>query len=146
VVRQGGEVDDYLLAVNSTPVTQALPLIQLVRRPEVHLAELSEALTELQQFSAAALERVETEIKYAGYIRKQQEMVDRFLRLEEKTIPNWIDYQQMPGISTEAREKLQQLRPGSVGQAGRISGVSPADIAVLLVYLETARREGKRDG
>ena len=84
---------------------------------------------------ASVIEQVEIEIKYDGYIERQMQQVERFRKLEKKQLPDDIDYMAIPSLRLEARQKLQQLRPVSVGQASRISGVSPADISVLLVYL-----------
>jgi tRNA uridine 5-carboxymethylaminomethyl modification enzyme len=93
-------------------------------------------------FSRSVRQRVEIEVKYAGYIKKQFENVERFLRLEEKQIPNTFDFAGIRGLSLEAREKLTKQRPQSVGQASRISGVSPADISVLLVALKAQKQGG----
>ena len=78
----------------------------------------------------------ETEIKYEGYIERQKRQVDQYKKMEKHKIPNWMDYDEVPSLRLEARQKLKAFRPVSVGQASRISGVSPADISVLLVYLE----------
>lgn len=144
LIRPNAEVSHILRSCGSTDLTQATSLEQLLKRPGLKMSSLSSLVPELANFSALSQERVETEVKYEGYLRKQQESVDRFLRLEQKSIPNWVDYRHVGGLSIEAREKLAQTRPGSVGQASRISGVSPADISVLLVYLESARRRGDR--
>jgi tRNA uridine 5-carboxymethylaminomethyl modification enzyme len=85
-------------------------------------------------------EQIAIEQKYAGYIRRQQEQIERFKKLEHKKLPPGLDYQKLHGLSNEAKVKLAKLRPLSVGQAGRIAGVSPADVAVLLVHLEVGRR------
>ena len=82
------------------------------------------------------IEQVEIELKYEGYISRQKKQVEQFKKMEEKKIPDWIDYEEIPSLRLEARQKLIAYRPVSVGQASRISGVSPADISVLLIYLE----------
>jgi tRNA uridine 5-carboxymethylaminomethyl modification enzyme len=87
------------------------------------------------------LEQLEVQAKYEGYINKQYEQVQRFEKMESRLIPEQIDYEDVPGLSNEAKQKLTQFRPMSVGQASRIAGVSPADINVLLIYLEKERRK-----
>ena len=99
---------------------------------------------DLPELAAAVREQVEIGIKYEGYIKKQLEQVGRAARLEAKLLPPDLDYLQISGLSREASQKLNKIRPLSVGQAGRISGVSPADIAILLVSLEQRRRKGER--
>ena len=85
-------------------------------------------------------EQVEVQVKYQGYINKQMEQVKRFNKLEQKQLPENLDYSLIKGLRTEAKQKLNKIRPASIGQASRISGVSPADISVLLIYLEQQRR------
>ena len=97
----------------------------------------------LPELSPEIRKQAEINIVYEGYIRKQREQVERMEKLEERLLPETIDYGEVPSLRDEAREKLASVRPRSVGQAGRISGVSPADISVLLVYLEQQRRMGK---
>lgn len=138
------ELADLCARLGSASVSQATQLAQLIKRPEIALREVLPLVPELRSFTSAAVEQAEVEVKYAGYIRKQEESVERFLRLEQRALPDWIDYRQLAGLSLEAREKLQRLRPVSVGQASRISGVSPADISVLLVYLASGRKEGEQ--
>ena len=104
--------------------------------------EKLQQLAELPDMAPEVQEQVEIQIKYEGYIAKQEEQVDRFRRLEKRLLPRDIDYHQIPGLSREGREKLALFRPRSVGQASRISGITPADISVLLVYLEKLRRGG----
>ena len=89
-------------------------------------------------------EQVEVQVKYEGYIKKQEAQVERFRRLEEKRIPDDLDYSRVRGLSAEAREKLELIRPGSIGQASRIVSVTPADISVLLIDLEQRRRKIKK--
>ncbi|MGI6359180.1 MAG: tRNA uridine-5-carboxymethylaminomethyl(34) synthesis enzyme MnmG [Bacillota bacterium] len=143
VLQPGAQIDRLLKSIQSTPLVQATPLAQLLKRPGLRLQTLLPLVPELADFSSECCGRVETAIKYAGYLKKQQESVERFLRLEQKLIPGWVDYQQISGLSVEAREKLSKFRPSSLGQASRISGVSPADISVLMVFLEGARRGGR---
>jgi tRNA uridine 5-carboxymethylaminomethyl modification enzyme len=97
----------------------------------------------LPEVPVAVREQVEIMVKYEGYIQKQLEQVERAARMEAKLLPEDIDYGQISGLAREAVQKLTKIRPLSVGQAGRISGVSPADISILLVYLEQYRRRGE---
>ena len=85
------------------------------------------------------MEEVEIQVKYEGYIKMQEQQVEKFKKLEEKLLPEDIDYEKLDGISLEARQKLNKFKPRSIGQASRISGVSPADISVLLIYMETRK-------
>ena len=87
------------------------------------------------------MEQVEIEVKYEGYIDRQELEVARSKTLEQKEIPDWLDYQQVPSLRTEARMKLEKIRPATLGQASRISGVSPADIAILMVWLKRGPQE-----
>ena len=91
------------------------------------------------------IEQVEIELKYEGYIGRQRKQVDQFKKMEEKKIPGWVDYDEVPSLRLEARQKLKEFQPVSVGQASRISGVSPADISVLLVFLEHHGRQQQMD-
>jgi tRNA uridine 5-carboxymethylaminomethyl modification enzyme len=117
-------------------------LRQLLRRPEVTLAQLAESDPYLARPAAdgAVREQVEIEVKYEGYLSRQAEQVEKSRRNEDRRIPAWLDYSAIPELRNEAREKLSAVRPLSLGQASRISGVSPADISILMVYLEGRRR------
>src|SRR6056297_793679 len=110
-------------------------LLQVLKMPEVGIGDIAEFLPELEQYRRSHLEHVELEVKYEGYIRRQQQQVDRFQRLENMRIPDSFDYDAVEGISSESREKFKQIRPISVGQASRISGVRSSDVAVLMVAL-----------
>ena len=121
---------------NSTPIKSGIKLGELVRRPELNyeiLAPIDEKRPELNKFIR---EEVNIQIKYDGYIKKQIEQVEKFKKLEDKKIPENIDYEAISGLRLEARQKLDKIRPASVGQASRISGVSPSDMNVLLIYLQ----------
>ena len=115
-----------------------MPLAELLRRPNVTYEKLRAAFN-LPKISAEAAAQVEIAIFYEGYIRKQAELAAKLDRLESKIIPAEIDYHALKNLRVEAREKLSEIRPRSIGQASRISGVSPADVSVLLVWLEAAR-------
>jgi tRNA uridine 5-carboxymethylaminomethyl modification enzyme len=116
----------------------------LLRRPELGYRDLLDLPLEKPHLPQEIREEVEIEVKYEGYIKKQRAQVERFEKLESRKIPQNVDYMEMKGVSTEARQKLDRIRPESVGQAARISGVSPADMAVLMIYLEQlARAKGE---
>ena len=128
-----------LAAAHTSPIRTTTSLYELLRRTEVTYADLQEPF-ELPELGKEVREQVEISIRYEGYIKKQLEQVAHMEKLEAKLLPDTIDYQEVPSLRDEAREKLALIRPLSVGQASRISGVSPADISVLLVYLEQQRR------
>ncbi|ACA60719.1 tRNA uridine-5-carboxymethylaminomethyl(34) synthesis enzyme MnmG [Candidatus Desulforudis audaxviator] len=141
------EVQDWLAARGSAPLSRPCRLSELLRRPEIRYADLVGLGVADPDVAPDVAAEVENQIKYAGYIQKQAAQVARFEKLEARRIPADLDYSEVRGLSNEAAQKLAEIRPVSVGQAGRISGVSPADIAVLLVYLEKRRRrEEESDG
>jgi len=144
-ITPGDRVDTQLAAMGSSPLRHSISLAELLRRPGFTYDKLQQ-LAGLPDLDPEVKEQVEIQIKYEGYIAKQEEQVNRFRRLEKRLLPRDIDYEQIPGLSREGREKLSLLRPRSVGQASRISGITPADISVLLVYLEKLRREGAGAG
>ena len=111
-------------------------LSDLIRRPQLGYDDLAPFDPERPALPAVVREAVEIRMKYAGYIARQQKQVEEFAREEGRLLPKTIDYLSMQGLRVEARQKLDEIRPLSVGQASRISGVSPADIAVLLIWLE----------
>jgi len=129
------ENNNYLASRNSAPIYEAVYLSELLKRPEMNKEDVTFFTNEL--YSDDTLEQLEIRIKYAGYIQKAQREVDKMLRLEDKMIPENIDYKTIKNISSESREKLNKIKPKTLGQASRISGVNPADISVLLVYLES---------
>jgi tRNA uridine 5-carboxymethylaminomethyl modification enzyme len=110
-------------------------LADLVKRPQVSYKDLAPFDKERPILAKDVCEKVETEIKYEGYINRQQAQVNEMLRLENKHIPEDIDYNDVYGLRLEAIEKLNKIRPTNIGQASRISGVSPADVSVLIIYL-----------
>ena len=120
----------------SAPVANSARLADLLRRPQVSYADIAPFDPERPPLPEAVTEEVEIQIKYAGYLARQEKQVAEFRREEARAIPEDIDYRTITGLRLEAQEKLSAIRPVSIGQAGRISGVSPADIAVLLIYLE----------
>ncbi len=134
------KVVSFLAAKEASPLKQGIPALDFLKRPEVSYGDLlklgfgDESLTKQEQ------EQVEIQIKYAGYIAKQLQQVSRLEKLENKILRQDLDYSQINGLRLEARQKLSSIKPHTVGQASRISGVSPADIGVLMVYLEQQRR------
>lgn len=124
----------------STPITTGFKLGELIRRPELNYFVLKDADPDRPNLPYEVSEEVNIAVKYDGYIRMQKEQVDAFRKLEKRKIPDDIDYNLISGLKKEAREKLIKKKPESIGQAGRISGVSPADIAVLYIYLDQNKR------
>ena len=120
----------------TAPVANSARLADLLRRPQVSYADIAPFDPERPELSTAVTDEVEIQIKYAGYLTRQEKQVEEFRKEEARLLPENLDYAAIPGLRLEAREKLAAIRPVSIGQAGRISGVSPADIAVLLIYLE----------
>ncbi len=130
------EVQELLSRYNSTPLSSGISLAELIRRPELSYEILCPLDSERPELPAEVREEVNINLKYEGYIKRQKRQVEQFKRLENKKIPKDIDYQNITSLRLEAIQKLSDIRPESVGQAARISGVSPSDISVLLVYLE----------
>jgi tRNA uridine 5-carboxymethylaminomethyl modification enzyme len=121
---------------DSTPVENSARLADLLRRPQVTYEDLAPFDPGRPQLPLAVTEEVQIQVKYAGYLARQEKQVAEFKKEESRKLPETIDYENIAGLRLEARQKLAQIRPMSIGQAGRISGVSPADIAVLLIWLE----------
>lgn len=134
-------VNEKLAGFGQAPLQRAVSAEVFLRRPEINLSLLSEFVElETEEIAPEVAEQVELQVKYSGYIERQQEQVERFLKLEAKKIPPDLQYESLHGLSSEAREKLARVRPESLGQAARISGVSPADINYLAIILEQRRR------
>ena len=130
------ELNAMLEGRGSAPVANSARLADLLRRPNITYADIAPFDPNRPDLPASVTEEVEIQIKYAGYLARQEKQVAEFKKEESRLLPPDIDYDTITGLRLEAREKLSQIRPMSIGQAGRISGVSPADIAVLLIYLE----------
>ena len=131
------EVQSLLESLNSTLLKSGTTIAELIRRPELNYKVLAPIDKERPERPEDVCEQVEINIKYDGYIRRQMKQVEQFKKLEQKKLPEDIDYEDVGSLRIEARQKLEAYRPVSIGQASRISGVSPADISVLLVYLES---------
>jgi len=133
------QVNAYLERQGSKPLSQQVKLHSVLMRPKISLEELRKELPDLdktlQNYSKEVVYLAEVGLKYEGYIRKEQEMVDKMNRLEEVVIKSTFDYHQLQSLSAEAREKLTKIQPRTIGQASRISGVSPSDVSVLLVHM-----------
>jgi len=134
------EVNEKLLALALDPLSDGVNALQFLRRPEATYELIKALVPSNLPLSPEAIEQVTIEARYAGYIEKQRQEVERTKRLEERPIPPDFDYDMPVGLSNEAREKLRRFRPATVGQASRISGINPPDISILLVYLEKAAR------
>lgn len=135
-----GTINPYLESLGADPVDGKTTLAELLKRPEVSYENLKAIDNGRPELPFHVVEKIEAELKYAGYISKQEEQIKKFKRLEDRKIPKGLDYQHIEGLRLEARQKLAARQPDSIGQASRISGVSPADINVLLVYCERLRR------
>lgn len=144
VIAPSEKVNKFLQEKGSSPISTGVKLSDLLKRPELSYEDLKEIDPARPDLPWYVQDEVEIEIKYEGYIKKQLAQIEQFKKLENKKIPECVDYSQILGLSTEARQKLSQIRPASIGQASRISGVSPADISVLLIWLESVKK-GKKD-
>ena len=142
-VGANNRIQSFLLEHNSTPLKSGSTLAELLARPELNIVMLTEIDDDRPSLPDDVLMQVEIEIKYEGYIKRQISQVEAFKKMEGKKLPDDIDYDDVGSLRLEARAKLKALRPSSVGQASRISGVSPADISVLLVYLEHIKNGNK---
>ena len=138
-VKPTAEVNEFLKKYNTSTISNGVKLADLLRRSELTYKNLEEIDGNRPLLSEEIAQEVEIQVKYEGYIKLQEEQVKKFKKLEEKLLPNEIDYSQIKGLRLEARQKLNKIKPSSVGQASRISGVSPADISVLLIYLEQSK-------
>ena len=134
------EINSILRERNTSEIRTGVRLADLIKRPELNYEVLSSVDTTRTENDRSILEQVEIEIKYEGYINRQLIIIDHVRKLEEKRLPQDIDYSTIDGLRLEAREKLNKVRPESIGQASRISGVSPADISVLVIYLASLKR------
>lgn len=134
------ELEEFFAAKNSTYSHKAFTLYELLKRPEMGYFELEKFDPARPELPKNVIEQVEIQIKYDGYIKKQWIQVDQFKKLERRRIPENVDYESISGLRLEAKQKLSKVRPISIGHASRISGVSPADISVLLIHMEQLRR------
>ena len=127
------EVNEYIETIPSTPLKDGISLYDFLKRPEITLENIKHFIK--LDYTKEELEQVEINAKYEGYIKKANKEAEKMLSLEEKKIPEDINYDTIPNLASEARQKLREVRPTTIGQASRISGVNPADISILMVYL-----------
>ena len=141
VVKPTEEVNQFLIEQGTSALTTGTKMAELLKRPELTYQNLSKIDKNRPELSRQEQEEVEIQIKYEGYIKLQEAQVEKFKKLEEKILPDDVDYEKIKGISLEGRQKLNKFKPHSIGQASRISGVSPADVSVLLIYLQQLKEE-----
>ncbi len=139
------KLNDLLVSRETSPVSTGFRLGELLRRPQISYQDLAPFDPDRPALPAAVTEEAEILLKYEGYLKKQEQQVEQMRRLENQLLPEDVDYQSITGLRLEAAEKLGRIRPRSVGQASRISGVSPADISVLLIWLEHRRKGGAKN-
>ena len=141
-VAPGPELGELLTGLGETPPGTGLSLADLLRRPRVTYAALAPFDLQRPELPPRVTEQAEIRIKYDGYIKRQLRQVEEFSKMESRRLPDGLDYTAIRGLRLEARQKLQKIRPENFGQASRISGVSPADVAALMVYVESMKNEG----
>ena len=140
-VGAGAAVQRCLTELGSTPLTTSATMAELIRRPELTYQVLSPIDPDRPDLPFDVQEEINIEIKYEGYITRQERQVEQFRKMEEKKIPEDINYDDVPSLRNEARQKLKEVRPSSIGQASRVMGVNPADVSVLMVYLKTKTKK-----
>ena len=133
------EINNYLITINSTPLTEKQKASKLLLRPDITMTSLIEAIPQLQylktQYSKEALEQTEIQVKYERYIEKEKDLVLKMSTLEEAVIPDNFNYDKVAALSNEALQKFKKIKPRTLGQASRISGVNPSDVQILMVYM-----------
>ena len=139
IVKPTKEVNELLIENGTSELTTGTKMSELLKRTELNYEKLAKIDTERPELSQQEQEEVEIQVKYEGYIKMQEAQVEKFKKLETKLLPEDINYEEINGLSLEARQKLNKFKPRSIGQASRISGISPADISVLLIYLQVRR-------
>ena len=137
------ELNEMLVEKGTSPITAGVRLFELLKRPQLAYTDFERFDSERPKLKISLINRLETELKYAGYIKIQAEQIEKARKLEQKALPSDVDYREIKGLRLEAQEKLNKHKPLNVGQAGRISGVNPADVSVLLIWL--AGKGGKND-
>ena len=145
VVKPTDKVNSFLEKCGTSALTTGTKMAELLKRPEITYLSLKEIDEEMPVLTKQEAEEVEIQLKYEGYIKMQEAQVEKFKKLETKLLPEEIDYETVQGISLEARQKLNKFKPRSIGQASRISGISPADVSVLLIYLQTIHKQAKEN-
>jgi tRNA uridine 5-carboxymethylaminomethyl modification enzyme len=140
VVKPSKESNEFLEKYGTAQIKNGIKMSELLKRTELNYERLKEIDPDRPKLSLQEMQEVEIQVKYEGYIKMQEEQVEKFKKLEEKVLKDDINYENIHGLSLESRQKLNKMKPTSIGQASRISGVSPADISVLLIYLEQEKR------
>ena len=140
VVKPTKEVNELLVKYGTSELTTGTKMSELLKRTELDYEKLEPIDENRPELTLQEKEEVEIQVKYEGYIKMQEAQVEKFKKLENKLLPENIDYEQINGLSLEARQKLNKFKPRSIGQASRISGVSPADVSVLLIYLQVNKK------
>ena len=135
------EINDFLERERTNPLTTGIKMAELLKRPEISYEKIKEIDNNVSKLNKQEEDEVEIQIKYEGYIKLQEQQVEKFKKLEEKILPEDINYEEIKGISLEGRQKLNKFKPHSIGQASRISGVSPADVSVLLIFLQQIKQK-----
>ena len=143
IIKPTAEVNEFLNKNNTSKITNGVRLSDLIKRSEFSYKKLIEIDKNRPNLPDDVATEVEIQVKYEGYIKLQEDQVKKFKALEEKLLPKDIEYNTIKGLRLEARQKLDKIKPNSIGQASRISGVSPADISVLLIYLEQVKLKNK---
>ncbi len=143
IVKPTQDVNELLINCGTSPLTTGTKMSELLKRTELDYDKLASIDSERPELTLQEKEEVEIQVKYEGYIKMQEEQVEKFKKMETKLLPEDIDYSSINGLCLEARQKLDKFRPRSIGQASRISGVSPADISVLLIYLQVNKNSNK---
>ncbi len=141
IIKPSKEINEFLVTRETSPIETGVKLAELLKRTEIRYKDLKEFDLNRPELANEVIKEVEIELKYEGYIKMQKAQVDKFRKLEQKKLRENIEYSEINGLSLEARQKLDKYKPSSVGQASRISGVSPADISVLLIFLEQEKRK-----
>ena len=145
MVGGNSKIQEFLRSMETTELKTAVSLAELIRRPELSYEKIAPIDPERQPLPADVIEQIDISIKYEGYIKRQTEQVHQFKKLEKRIIPSDLNYDDVSNLRKEARQKLKDIKPENIGQASRISGVSPADISVLLVYLKMKQHGGESE-
>ncbi len=141
VIAPSERLNEILVSHETSPISTGIRLIELIKRPQLGYEALKEIDTERPSIDPNIFEQVETEVKYEGYIKRQEAQIEQMRRLEGRILPKNVDYSSISGLRLEAQEKLNKIKPQNLGQASRISGVSPADISVLIIWLSQQKKD-----
>ena len=138
-IKPNQQINDFLQQKQMPPLKDSILAADLLKRPQIHYTDVLQFLDSNPALSEQVCEQVEISIKYAGYIKKEEAQIAHLKKLEAKKIPDNIDYDDVHGLATEALQKLKKINPTTIAQAERISGVNPADISILMVYIQRGR-------